>query len=245
MGRRLIDLTGKKFGYLTVLELDKEKSTNIKYWKCQCECGTIKSIQGGHLKDGTTTSCGCHRADKINIYNSNRLINLIGKKFGKLEVLSEDKSRTKQGKHYWFCKCECGNIVSIKGDSLRDGRSKSCGCIKSYGEEKIISILQELNINFITQKTFPGLVSEKGISLRIDFYLPDLKTCIEYNGVQHYKAIGGWSNKNHLNYTQEHDKIKEEYFKNSDIKLIIISYKDFNKLNTVYLKDKLNILTSD
>lgn len=241
MGRSLIDLTGKKFGYLTVLELDKEKSTNIKYWKCQCECGTIKSIQGGHLKDGTSTSCGCHRADKINIYNSNRLINLIGKKFGKLEVLSEDKSRTKQGKHYWFCQCECGNIVSIKGDSLRDGRSKSCGCTKSYGEEKIISILQELNINFITQKTFPGLISEKGVALRVDFYLPDLNICIEYNGVQHYKAINGWNNENHLNYTQKHDKIKEEYFKDSNIKLVTIPYKDFNKLNAIYLKGKLNI----
>lgn len=50
MGRPLIDLTGKKFGYLTVLELDKTKKSNAKYWKCQCECGTIKSIQGAHLK---------------------------------------------------------------------------------------------------------------------------------------------------------------------------------------------------
>ena len=239
MGRPLIDLTGKKFGYLTVLELDKEKSTNIKYWKCQCECGTIKSIQGGHLKDGSSTSCGCHRADKINIYNSNRLINLIGKKFGKLEVLSEDKSRTKQGKHYWFCQCECGNIVSIKGDSLRDGHSKSCGCTKSYGEEKIISILQELNINFITQKTFPGLVSEKGIALRVDFYLPDLNTCIEYNGIQHYKATTGWSNEEHLIYTQKHDKIKQDYCQENKIKLIVISYLDYKNLTSDFLKKKI------
>ena len=239
MGRPLIDLTGKKFGYLTVLELDKEKSTNIKYWKCQCECGTIKSIQGGHLKDGSSTSCGCHRADKINIYNSNRLINLIGKKFGKLEVLSEDKSRTKQGKHYWFCQCECGNIVSIKGDSLRDGHSKSCGCTKSYGEEKIISILQELNINFITQKTFPGLVSEKGVALRVDFYLPDLNTCIEYNGIQHYKATTGWSNEEHLIYTQKHDKIKQDYCQENKIKLIVISYLDYKNLTSDFLKKKI------
>lgn len=241
MGRPLIDLTGKKFGYLTVLELDKTRKSNVKYWKCQCECGTIKSVQGGHLKDGTSTSCGCRKADKISISNSNRLINLIGKKFGKLEVLSEDKSRTKQGKHYWFCQCECGNIVSIKGDSLRDGHSKSCGCIKSYGEEKITSILQELNIDFTTQKTFPKLVSEKGVALRVDFYLPDLNICIEYNGVQHYNTTNGWNNENHLNYTQKHDKIKEEYFKNNKIKLITISYKDFNKLNAIYLKDKLNV----
>lgn len=239
MGRLLIDLTGKKYGYLTVLGLDKEKSTNIKYWKCQCDCGKIKSIQGSHLKNGTSTSCGCHRADKINIYNSNRLINLTGKVFGKLKVISEDRSRTKQGKHYWFCQCECGNVVSIKGDSLRDGRSKSCGCTKSYGEEKIISILQELNINFTTQKTFSKLVSEKGVALRFDFYLPDLNICIEYNGIQHYKTISGWNNEEHLIYTQKHDKMKENYCRENGIKLIIISYQDYKNLTFDFLQERI------
>lgn len=240
MGRPLIDLTGKKFGYLTVLGLDKEKSTNIKYWKCQCECGTIKSVQGAHLKNGNVSSCGCHQYDKLKEYNSSKLIDLTGKTFGKWTVLSHDYGN-ERGVHYWKCKCECGNIVTVKGSSLTCGESKSCGCTKSYGEEKIISILQELNIDFTTQKTFPGLISEKGIALRVDFYLPDLNTCIEYNGIQHYKAISGWNNENHLEYTQKHDKIKEEYFKNNKIKLIIFSYKEFNKLDSSFLREKLNI----
>lgn len=60
MGRPLIDLTGKKYNKLKVLCLDKEKSSSQKkYWICECECGNIKSIQGGKLKNGTIKACGC------------------------------------------------------------------------------------------------------------------------------------------------------------------------------------------
>lgn len=38
------DLTGQRFDRLTVLRPDLEKKTKNKYWICQCDCGTIKSI---------------------------------------------------------------------------------------------------------------------------------------------------------------------------------------------------------
>ena len=56
------DLTSQKFGKLKVLELDEELSKNMEhyYWKCQCECGNIKSIRGSHLTTQAITSCGCN-----------------------------------------------------------------------------------------------------------------------------------------------------------------------------------------
>lgn len=57
---RIIDLTGKTFNKLTVLELDKEHTTHRKtFWKCQCECGNIISVNGSNLQSGNTKSCGC------------------------------------------------------------------------------------------------------------------------------------------------------------------------------------------
>lgn len=55
---KFIDLTGKKYGEITVLEKDIELSTLKKriYWKCQCSCGRIKSIRGDNLKQIQT--CG-------------------------------------------------------------------------------------------------------------------------------------------------------------------------------------------
>lgn len=53
------DLTGQRFGKLIVLERDYTKSANRANWKCQCECGTIVSVQSNNLTSGHTLSCGC------------------------------------------------------------------------------------------------------------------------------------------------------------------------------------------
>lgn len=56
------DLTGQKFGHLTVKYRDEERSKIHKksHWWCECDCGNpeLKSISGTHLLDGVTVSCG-------------------------------------------------------------------------------------------------------------------------------------------------------------------------------------------
>jgi len=54
--------------------------------------------------------------------------NLIGKKFNKLLVLQKVKSN-KWGNTYWLCLCDCGREKIVRGDCLRKGLTKSCGCI--------------------------------------------------------------------------------------------------------------------
>ena len=56
------DLTGRKFGKLTVKYLDEEKSVQLResVWICECECGETKSIRANSLLTGMTTSCGCN-----------------------------------------------------------------------------------------------------------------------------------------------------------------------------------------
>ena len=50
-----------KIGMLTIIEKDEEKSKKKgrAYFKCQCECGTVKTIMEDHIKSGATLSCGC------------------------------------------------------------------------------------------------------------------------------------------------------------------------------------------
>lgn len=56
-----IDLTGKKFGRWTVIEFAFIEN-RVTYWKCQCECGTIRNVSGYNLRKGKSKSCGClHR----------------------------------------------------------------------------------------------------------------------------------------------------------------------------------------
>lgn len=60
---KLIDLTGQRFGRLTVVARDyTDRNRNI-YWKCQCDCGNECFVRGDHLKRGQTRSCGCFNAE--------------------------------------------------------------------------------------------------------------------------------------------------------------------------------------
>ena len=53
---------------------------------------------------------------------------LIGKKYGRLEVISF--SSKKRGVSYWVCKCDCGNEKIVHEWSMLYGKTSSCGCIK-------------------------------------------------------------------------------------------------------------------
>lgn len=62
------DLTGKKFGRLTVIKRVEDHITSGGHpqpqWLCKCDCGTEKIVLGLRLRSGTTKSCGCYRRKK-------------------------------------------------------------------------------------------------------------------------------------------------------------------------------------
>ena len=64
MSPRLIDITGQKFGMLTVKSLHGKDSTGKTTWLVHCECGSQSVTTGLNLKSGTTKSCGCLRNRK-------------------------------------------------------------------------------------------------------------------------------------------------------------------------------------
>lgn len=59
-----------------------------------------------------------------------RAINLISKQFGRWTVLGPI-TRTKLGVIKWLCQCTCGNVATVSGGNLRQGISKSCGCLRN------------------------------------------------------------------------------------------------------------------
>lgn len=74
-GSGLIDLIGKRFGNLVVVDRAEDysyesggKTTTAPCWLCQCDCGNMIVVQGGNLRSGNTTNCGCkNRASKSEI----------------------------------------------------------------------------------------------------------------------------------------------------------------------------------
>lgn len=57
-----------------------------------------------------------------------KIIDITGQRFGKLQVIRFDPDKKINNKAYWICQCDCGNIVSVHGQDLRQGKTKSCGC---------------------------------------------------------------------------------------------------------------------
>lgn len=120
------NIIGKKFGSLTVIS-----KTNERYYdgsclyECKCDCGQVIKTTSSRLKSGHTSSCGgtVHKID-----------NLIGKKFGKLTVVSF--AYAKNTKAYWNCKCECGGTIIAKGTFLKTGNIVSCGCAKKASRDE-------------------------------------------------------------------------------------------------------------
>lgn len=113
---KVIDLKGKHFGELEVIEYEGNR-----YWKCKCSCRKVLSVQGKYLRDGTKTSCGeCTKPIQPN------------DTFGEWKVIK----RTKLG--YYECECSCGTIKEVCGSRLLDGSSRSCG--KAKHDKRIIDL---------------------------------------------------------------------------------------------------------
>ena len=104
-------------------------------------------------------------------------------------------------------------------------------CNESKGEKQIKKFLISNDINFIKYKIFENCVDLR--VLPFDFYLPDLNTCIEYDGRQHFEVVNEWGGEEGLKDRVKKDKIKTDYCNDNGIKLIRITYKDniINKLN--------------
>lgn len=62
---KLIDLTGQRFGRLTVIERAENGSNGAIRWRCRCNCGKIKTVVGFDLRRGHTQSCGCLRTEQL------------------------------------------------------------------------------------------------------------------------------------------------------------------------------------
>lgn len=234
MGRNNAYKPGDRIGPRQILLLEKDHKNSRGDWYSWFECpfdGNKFLAAHKHIADGTTYSCGCQK----------NKTNLIGQTFGRLTVLEDSKKRDSNRRIIWKCQCSCSahSIVYVDTTSLLLGRTSSCGCIQSKGEEKVKKLLNELNIEYIGQYEFKDCVNPKtGAKLRFDFYLPDYNICIEYDGEQHFKEI--FYSHGNLSQRKERDQIKNNYCKENGIYLIRIPYTDFDKLNKEYLLERIN-----
>ena len=240
-----IDLTNQTFSKLHVLSESKERIVTPNgrshvTWLCECECGNQLLVRGDLLRNHHIVSCGCQKKEILKQAGINRKIDLTNKVFGYLTVLEDSGQRTNSGEVIWKCQCECGNICYVSSNNLTRKKEGtiSCGCKKSRGEKKIIDILLENQILFISQKKFDTCIFPKtNRHLIFDFYLPEYNTVIEYGGEQHFHEL-----KNDIfsfREIQERDNFKNQWCNQNNIQIIRIPYTDFDKIDINYIMKKI------
>lgn len=120
--KNMMDLTGRRFGRLSVLRRDTD-AVGVVRWVCTCDCGTVKSVRASKLTTGNTVSCGCHVAEQRTRFNLSRN-DFVGQVLGRLTVIE----RVTDGAMRWRCMCSCGGEKLATTNYLKNSTMPSCGC---------------------------------------------------------------------------------------------------------------------
>lgn len=125
MGRTTKNLTGERFGYLTVVEKAEGLHGRYYNWLCHCDCGNEIIVSTKNLNGHRTTHCGCQLIIRRNLQLMQK--DITEKKFGALTAIKM-MEKTDTGEPLWECKCECGNSVTVSCRKLLRDKAKDCGC---------------------------------------------------------------------------------------------------------------------
>lgn len=113
------DISGQTSNMLTFIEFNSRRNKHI-YWLCRCECGEYKVLRVSHVKSGKTKSCGCLQY---------KYEDFIGQTLNEITFIKHNHT-DKYGGQHWLCQCDCGKICSVAAASLKNGHTKSCGCLQ-------------------------------------------------------------------------------------------------------------------
>lgn len=101
---------------------------------------------------------------------------------------------------------------------------------KSKWEKQTSKYLDDNNISYIYEKTFPDLISHiTNKNLRFDFYLTNYNILLEIHGKQHYQAYEHFGGEEKYLKTIENDKVKKEYALSNNFTYICLDTRDFDK----------------
>ena len=212
--KRSKEIHNNKYDYSLV----DYKNNNTKI-KITCpEHGLFEQTPIDHYK-GECPKC----ANKKRVRNTISTTNIFIDKSRKIHGDKYDYSLV----NYINAKTKVSIICSEHGLFMQKPNAHLTGngcyiCKESRGEKIIRQYLKTKDIKYNYQKTFREC-NHKYV-LRFDFYLPKYKICIEYDGIQHFKAIEWFGGIKSLKEQKKRDNIKNKFCENNDIKLIRIRY---------------------
>ena len=195
------------------------------------KCGNI--ISKVPAKMTSSSREGCYICSGKNHFKTKEILQMeIDKRFpNTYKILGEYvKARQPLSVH----RIPCGHIYDISPDNLLRGKGcPKCGIRQSQYMDIVEEYFAKHNIDYIKEKRFPDCAHIR--ALPFDYYIESLNTCIEVDGEFHYQR-GRFEHVNKygtLEQVQLRDKIKTEYCRNNNIKLIRLPYFEKSNFETI------------
>lgn len=153
-----MSLTGKKVNGWTFLEInpnDKER------WLCECECGNLKYVQSRSILNNRSKCCGC-RGYKYYAED------VTGKRFSRLTAICPVRGKKEW---LWECSCDCGATTYVRLRNLKNGNTKSCGCLSVDESTERIKIYNKQHEGERPHNYNPNMTNEeRELGRNIDGY---------------------------------------------------------------------------
>lgn len=117
---------GERYGRLTIVSFAELDNNGKTKWHCKCDCGHKIIARISDLRKGDTKSCGCLYKEMIDAHS------LTGTRMGKLMIGTSAMYKQPSGhpRRKYLCKCDCGNEIWVRIDTLQYGKKMDCGCAR-------------------------------------------------------------------------------------------------------------------
>lgn len=123
------DITGQRFGRLTVLGDSGERFHRSVVWHCRCDCGNELDVPSTYLQSGQVKSCGNCKGESPKGKRTRSPKNIAGMVFGELTALRSTDKRANTSV-VWECRCSCGKTAYVSSEKLLSGNTRSCGHLR-------------------------------------------------------------------------------------------------------------------
>lgn len=200
-------------------------------FKCK-KCGYIWETITYEIYTGNRHCPNCSKQTKL--FSENDIRERL--KFNNPSIIYVGNYTGSLNKAKFRCS-KCENVWDAFAFAIYNGKIGCPKCAYSKGENCISQYLENRNIDYETQWTFQDC--KNIFPLPFDFFIPNKNTCIEYDGEHHFipvirsKSTTMEQAKENLKNIQFRDKIKTDYCKNNNIKLIRIPYTEFNNIEKI------------
>jgi hypothetical protein len=211
------DKHANKYDYTFVNYINNSKKVDILCHEKNLdgsEHGLFQQSPSSHMN-----GYGCPICSITNTYNNNQMIQRFNEKHGNLYDYSLTEYKNMKTKIKIICSKHGVFQQSPSNHLFQNGCPK---CRMSTGEIKIKNILDDNSIKYEMEHSFIDCRYKS--ALYFDFYIKNINTCIEYNGIQHYKPVSYFGGVERFNDTIIRDEVKKSYCEKNNINLIIIKY---------------------